>query len=97
MDDSQNVLMEGEKQLLGPKIKRPVGNSAKNRSLLVQGAPVWLPNVPRSTRETGATPADRSPVAQPAERPTLNREVDGANPSGAATHRRAQRAAFTRR
>ena len=28
--------------------------------------------------------ADRSPVAQPAERPTLNREVDGANPSGAA-------------
>ena len=29
--------------------------------------------------------ADRSPVAQSAERPTLNREVDGANPSGAAT------------
>lgn len=26
-----------------------------------------------------------SPVAQPAERPTLTREVDGANPSGAAT------------
>ena len=37
--------------------------------------------------------ADRSPVAQPAERPTLNREVDGANPSGAATHCCAQRAA----
>ena len=34
-------------------------------------------------------------VAQPAERPTLNREVDGANPSGAATsspHRAASRA-----
>ena len=37
--------------------------------------------------------ADRSPVAQPVERPTLDREVDGANPSGAATHRRAHRAA----
>ena len=32
--------------------------------------------------------ADRSPVAQSVERPTLDREVDGANPSGAATHRR---------
>ena len=37
--------------------------------------------------QTGAAPvvgSTSSPVAQPAERPTLNQEVDGANPSGAA-------------
>ena len=37
--------------------------------------------------QTGAAPvvgSISSPVAQPVERPTLNREVDGANPSGAA-------------
>ena len=46
-------------------------------------------------RETGATPVGGffSPVAQSVERPTLDREVDGANPSGAATHGRAHRAA----
>ena len=38
-------------------------------------------------RETGATPVGGSycPVAQQQERPALTREVDGANPSGAAT------------
>lgn len=38
-------------------------------------------------RETGATPVGGSycPVAQQRERPALTREVDGANPSGAAT------------
>ena len=37
-------------------------------------------------RETGATPVGGSfcPVAQQLERPALTREVDGANPSGAA-------------
>ena len=38
--------------------------------------------------QTGAAPvvgSNSSPVAQSVERPTLNREVDGANPSGAAT------------
>ena len=38
--------------------------------------------------QTGAAPvvgSISSPVAQLAERPTLDREVDGANPSGAAT------------
>src|SRR2546421_12495642 len=42
----------------------------------------------RKRDQTGAAPvagSTSSPVAQPAERPTLNREVDGANPSGAAT------------
>src|SRR5436190_19713425 len=38
--------------------------------------------------QTGAAPVvgsiSNSPVAQSVERPTLNREVDGANPSGAA-------------
>ena len=42
-------------------------------------------------------PAHRfSPVAQPAERPTLNREVDGANPSGAATFIAAHQLAVSR-
>ena len=48
--------------------------------------------------QTGAAPvvgSIYSPVAQLAERPTLNREVDGANPSRAAIHRRVQRAALS--
>ena len=46
--------------------------------------------------QTGAAPvvgSISSPVAQPVERPTLNREVDGANPSGAATSSPRTRAA----
>ena len=44
-------------------------------------------------RETGATPVGGSfcPVAQQLERPALTREVDGANPSGAATFWKSKR------
>ena len=44
-------------------------------------------------RETGATPVGGSycPVAQQQERPALTREVDGANPSGAATFWKSKR------
>ena len=49
-------------------------------------------------RETGAIPVGGSycPVAQQRERPVLTREVDGANPSGAAISQ-PHDAAFTRR